>query len=63
MLCNVQTYNLFGSSTLFIPPSCEEGHLNIDECATLVHLQLFNDSVQDVLDSCMLDTVVSYCVM
>ena len=59
----VQTNDLFGSIALFIPPSSEEGHLNVDECALLVNQQLLNDSVQNVLDCCMLDTVVSCCAI
>ena len=54
----VQTYSLFSGITLFVPPSSEEGHLNVDERAILVHQQLFNDSVQDVLNCCMLDAIV-----
>ena len=57
------TYSVFDIISLLVPPSCEEGHLNVDERATLVHQQLLNDSVQNVLDCCMLDAVVSCCVI
>ena len=51
-------YNFLRSITLLVPPSREEGHLNVDECAILVHQQLLNDSVKDVLDGCMLNAAI-----
>ena len=44
-----------------VEPSCEEDHLNVhvDECTVLINLQLLNDSVQDVLNCCMLNAVMA----
>ena len=39
------TYLVLGIITLLVPPSYEEGYLDVDECAILIHQQLLNDSV------------------
>ena len=52
------SYNFLHFVILLVPPSYEEGYLDIDECAILVHQQLLNDSVKNVLDGCMLDTAI-----
>ena len=53
------THQVFSLIILLFPPSCKESHLNVDECSALVNHQLLDDSVQDVLHSCMLNAVVS----
>ena len=52
------SYSVFWFISLLVPPSCKEGNLNVDECLILVHQQLLNDSVKNVLDSCMLDAAI-----
>ena len=34
----IPTYNIFSSIALLVPPSCEEGHLNVNERTRLVNL-------------------------
>ena len=51
-------YNIFSFLILLVPPSCEEGYLNVDERAALINLQLLNDSVQNVLHCRMLDAAI-----
>ena len=57
-MASFSSHNFLRFVTLLVPPSCEEGNLDVDECAILVHQQLLNDSVKNILDGCMLDAAI-----
>jgi len=45
---------------LLAPPSAEERNFDIDESSSIILLQLIKDSVEDVLNTSLLDVIPSY---
>ncbi len=55
----LNSYHLFSSIVLLVPPSCEESHFYIYKRPVRIQLQLLYNRVQDVLHCSLLDRLVS----
>ena len=56
----IRTHNFLGLVRLFIPPSGKECHLYVDERSVWVQLELHDNRVEDVLNCCILNCLVSW---